>query len=122
EHRPTARRAGRFQTTSSGTSCPSVGGGGTSTAYRRERPGNAGPFLCRAGHRCTELAGRAFPGSPGMIEKVADCGGDFVAVCFERKVSGIEEAHIRVRHVSFERLRMCLKFRTAGRRKPSSTG
>src|SRR5262249_53856292 len=40
-----------------------------------------------------------------MIKEVSDRGGDFAAVCLERKVAGIEEAHIGVRYVRFECLR-----------------
>src|SRR5262249_21332699 len=37
-------------------------------------------------------------------QKLSYRGCDFVAVCLQRKVAGIQEAHIGVRHVAFERL------------------
>src|SRR5262245_35045820 len=40
-----------------------------------------------------------------MIKEPSDRRGDLVAVCLERKVAGIKEAHIGVRDVAFECLR-----------------
>jgi len=37
-------------------------------------------------------------------KEVAHCSGDFQRVCLQREVSGIEEAHDRVRHITFESL------------------
>src|SRR5262245_16948853 len=43
--------------------------------------------------------------SLGARQEIADRRGDLVAVRLERKVAGVEEAHVCVRDVAFERLR-----------------
>src|SRR5262245_16794253 len=42
--------------------------------------------------------------SLGARQEIVDCCGDLVAVRLERKVAGVEEAHVCIRYVAFERL------------------
>src|SRR5262245_63154515 len=58
---------------------------------RMERERNPGSLSCR------QVAKSA-------SEKLSDRRGDLVAVSFERKVAGVEEVHVCVRYVAFERL------------------
>src|SRR5262244_3134932 len=51
--------------------------------------------------RSTPRAGAA----KSVSEEPADCRGDLVTVCLERKVSGVKKEHICVRYVAFECLR-----------------
>ena len=79
----------------------------TTLARGSKQPGigvveRADHLLIFRDHRGSKPAGSAFLNSPGVIDKVSDCNGDFLAVRLERKVAGFEEAYIRVRHVPFE--------------------
>src|SRR5262249_25473002 len=47
----------------------------------------------------------AVPHSLELTKKLPDRRGDLVAVGLERKVAGVEETYVGVRHVALERLR-----------------